>query len=59
MKSTSKRARRATRTRSAQLGYLRPSSDMANGPFLPNPLSPAWMAQPTIGLCHGVPTSTD
>ena len=31
---------------------------MADGPFLLNPLSLTWMAQPTIGLCHGVPTST-
>ena len=50
MESTFKCARRATRTRSALLGYLRPSSGMANGPFLLIPLSPAWMAQPTIGL---------
>ena len=48
----------ATRTWSSLLGYLRPSSDMADGPFLLNPLSSAWMAQPSIGLCHGVPTST-
>ena len=33
MESTFKCARRATRTRSSLLGYLRPSSDMADGPF--------------------------
>ena len=58
VESTFKRARRATRTRSSLLGYLRPSSDMADGLFLLNPLSTAWMVQPTIGLCHGIPTST-
>ena len=58
VESTCKRAQRAARTRSALLGYLCPSSDMADGPLLLDPLSPDGLAHQTIRLCHGVPPST-
>ena len=55
MESASKRPWRATRTCCALLGHLR--SDLANCPVLPDPLPTAWVAQPSIGFCHGIPAS--
>ena len=57
MESTIKCAWRATRARSALLGYLRPSSDMANRAILFNSFPLARLAKPTIGFRHGVSTS--
>ena len=50
--------RRTTRTWCSLLGYLHPSSDMANGAVLSDSVHPSGMAQPTARLCHGVPAST-
>ena len=52
-----KHAWRATRARSALLGNLHPSSDMANRAILFDSIHLARMAQPAIGFCHGIPAS--
>ena len=57
MESTIKRAWRTTRARGALLGYLRPSSDLANHAILFNSFPLARLEKPEIGFRHGVSTS--
>ena len=47
-----------TRTWHSLLGYLHPSSDMANGAVLYDTVHPSMMAQLPTRLRQGVPTST-
>ena len=57
MESTPERAQRATGARSALLGYLRPSSDLANHLSFLDTITFTWLAEPAIGFRHGIPTS--
>ena len=57
MEGTSQRSWRTTRVRRALLGHLRPCSDLANRPPVPDPLPPPWVAKSSTRFCHGIPSS--
>ena len=56
VESPLKCSRRATRTRCSLLGYLRPSSNMANRAPIPYTFHSAWLAKSPTRLRHGLST---